>query len=235
MFLALMSQKNIQTGEGGMVVTSNPEIAKRVRLIRNHGEAIADESWDTDSLVNLVGMNFRMTELTAALGVAQLTRLDELNEARVESSRFLTENLKDISGLKVPDFPNGAIPHVYPMIYDSDITGVDREKILAALRAEGIPVGSGYLRLMYENPMFLKRIAYGKNHYPWTNSNREYFLGDCPVGEELIRNLFIWFYHFHGPNTTDDMKDVVKGFKKVFDNLDDLRSEKVKTEPVYKW
>ena len=87
--------------------------------------------------------------------------------------------------LTVPNFPESAIPHVYPLIYDNKITGVPREKILTALRAEGIPVGSGYLRLMYENPMFLKRIAYGKNHYPWINSNRKYAIGDCPIAESF--------------------------------------------------
>ena len=227
--------KNIQTGEGGMVITRDPELAKKIRLIRNHGEAVPDETWNNDSLANIVGMNFRMTELTAALGIAQLTRLDQLNKAREENAAFLTENLKEILDLTVPNFPESAIPHVYPLIYDNKITGVPREKILTALRAEGIPVGSGYLRLMYENQMFLKRIAYGGNHYPWINSNRKYAVGDCPIAENLINNSFIWFYHIHFPNSVDDMEDVVKAFKKVFENMDKLRNTDFEIKKMYKW
>lgn len=227
--------KNIQTGEGGMVVTNDPELAKKVRLIRNHGEAIPDKNWKDESLVNIVGMNFRMTELTAALGIAQLTRLNQLNQVRVENAKFLSENLQEFFGLKVPFFPEGAIPHLFPMIYDENKTGILREKILTALRAEGIPVGSGYLRLMYENPLFLKRIAYGKNHYPWCNSNRTYLLGDCPIGERLIKRSFIWFYHIHYPNSISDMKDVVRAFRKVFNNIDILRDRDLEIKNTYKW
>jgi dTDP-4-amino-4,6-dideoxygalactose transaminase len=231
--------KNLMTGEGGMVVTNNPAYAKRVRLIRNHGELIADYSWSEQELVNLVGLNYRMTELTAALGIAQLEKLDENNRIRTENAMFLCEILKDIPGLCVPKIKDGTVPHVFPMLYDSLLTGVERQKILAALRAEGIPVGSGYLHLMYENPIFLKKIAYGKNNCPWSchmyGIERNYRLGDCPVGEELLKKRFIWFYHINRPNTIDDMRDVAEAFKKVFSNLDLLKDADVDVSIPYKW
>ncbi len=227
--------KNIQTGEGGMVVTHQPELAKRLRLIRNHGESVPDSSWDDSSLINIIGMNYRMTELTAALGIAQLTRLDKLNSYRIENSNYLSDKLKNIEALCLPDFHNGSVPHVYPIIYNEKITEVNRDKILTALKAEGIPVGSGYLRLMYENPLFLRKIAYGSNNYPWTNSKRIYSTGDCPIAEELIKKSFIWFYHIHYPNTKKDMNDVVKSFNKVFNNLDKIRSSKIQINKIYKW
>jgi len=231
--------KNIMTREGGMVVTANSEIAKKVRLIRNHGELIADDSWSEHDLVNLVGLNYRMTELTAALGVAQLEKLDENNRIRTENAMFLCEGLQGIPGLYVPEIKEDDIPHVFPMLYDSSLTGVERHKILAALRSEGIPVGSGYLRLMYENPVFSKKIAYGSGHCPWSchlyGADRQYNQGDCPIGEKLIREKFIWFYHVNRPNTKDDMADVVMAFRKVFDNIESLKKINTDFTIPYKW
>jgi dTDP-4-amino-4,6-dideoxygalactose transaminase len=231
--------KNMMTGEGGMIVTKNAPIAKRVRLIRNHGESIPDDSWDDDSLANIVGMNFRMTELTAALGVAQLEKLDENNRIRSRNSDFLRDGLKGLPGISIPAHQAHAVPHIFAMLYDEKITGVGRSKVLAALRAEGIPVGSGYLRTMYENPIFLKRVAYGKDNCPWSchlyGTKREYKQGDCPVAEGLLRKAFIWFYHINRPNTISDMRDVIKAFRKVFADLGALKRNKIEGAIGYKW
>jgi dTDP-4-amino-4,6-dideoxygalactose transaminase len=232
--------KNMQTGEGGMVITNDTLIAKRLRLIRNHGESIPDDSWDNDSLINLIGMNFRMTELSAALGIGQLSKIEDNNRIRTENAYYLANELKELPGLSVPKYGPDVVPHVFASIYETSETGVERCKILAALRAEGIPVGSGYLRLMYENPIFLKKIAYGHKHCPWSchlynNSKREYKEGDCPVAEGLLREKCIWFYHIHRPNSIDDMKDVVIAFKKVFANLDLIKNADISNNKVYKW
>ncbi len=231
--------KNITTGEGGMVITKDPLFAKRLRLIRNHGESVPDETWDHDSLVNLIGMNFRMTELTAALGIAQLKKLDENNRVRTENALLLADKLKDLPGISVPVYKSDTVPHVFPLKYDETVTGVERRKILLALKAEGIPVGSGYLKMMYENPVFTKKTAYGKNGCPWSchlyNEKREYRPGDCPTAEGLIHKEFIWFYHINRPNNKDDMLDVVSAFEKVFRNLDELRHFETDMEVGYKW
>lgn len=231
--------KNMQTGEGGMIVTSDPALAKRMRLIRNHGESIPDDSWDDDSLVNIIGANYRMTELNAALGISQLAKLDQNNAVRTENAKLLANELKGLPGISIPVYEDGVVPHVFALLYDCGITGVERNKIIAALRAEGLPVGSGYLRLMYENPIFLRKIAYGKGHCPWSchlyDSNRIYAPGDCPVAENLLRDRFIWFYHIHNPNSAGEMKDVVNAFKKVFGNLEILKEEDMDLQLQYKW
>ena len=231
--------KNIMTGEGGMLITRDPLLAKRARLIRNHGESVPDDSWDDDSITNVIGMNYRMTELTAALGVAQLAKLDANNSQRVINSKYLLNHTKGLPGLSSPGFTKGAIPHVFPFLYDEAVTGVERSKVISALRAEGIPVGSGYLRTMYANPIFLRKIAYGKKMCPWSckfyGKKREYKEGDCPVAEDLIHKHAIWFYHINRPNTIRDMKDVVRAFRKVFNNLDDLNKNSINTKVGYKW
>lgn len=231
--------KNITTGEGGMAVTKTSEFAKRMRLIRNHGESVPDSSWSEDSLSNLVGMNYRITELTAAVGIAQLKKLDENNRYRIENYSYLRDSLSGLPGISVTELRQGVVPHVFSMLYDSKVTGVFRSKIIAALRAEGVPVGSGYQRLMYENPIFLKKIAYGNRHCPWScrfyGKKRTYSLGDCPVAEGLIREKFIWFYHINRPNGPGRMKQVAMAFKKVFGNVNRLKHAKIDTGVGYKW
>jgi len=225
--------KNIQTGEGGMIVTNDSSIAKKCRLIRNHGEGITDETWTDDELVNIIGHNFRMTELTAALGVAQLTRLDELNRVRVENSNHLLENLKNVDNLIMPKFSDSSVPHVFPMRYIGD--SVSRNKIIKAICAEGINVGMGYLKPMYANDIFIRKIAYGKNKYPWSTSNVEYNYGDCPIAEHLLKNEFIWFYQIGAPNDITDMDDVIIAIHKVFSQLDELNKLDIDDNISYKW
>jgi dTDP-4-amino-4,6-dideoxygalactose transaminase len=231
--------KNITTGEGGMVITNNPGFARKARLIRNHGESVPDASWDDESLVNLIGANYRMTELTAAMGLAQVDKLNRNNCERSRNYHYLNKGLKGLPGLATVELRKGCVPHIYPLLYDQKSTGVERGKVLAALRSEGIPVGSGYLRTMYENPIFLRKIAYGKGHCPWSchlyGQKREYKAGDCPVAEELIRDKFIWFYHLNRPNTVADMADVVAAFRKVFSNIEVLRKSSVNIKLGYKW
>ena len=225
--------KNIQTGEGGMIVTNDPLIAKKSRLIRNHGEGIADETWSNDDLINIIGHNFRMTELTAALGIAQLTRLEDLNKVRIENANYLIENLQNIDNLIMPKFSTNSVPHAFPMRY----TGkeIERNKIIKALVAEGINVGMGYLKPLYENEMFLRKIAYGKDGYPWSKSKISYNSGDCPIAENLIKNEFIWFYQITAPNDFKDMDDVIAAIKKVFSQLEELKTIHIDKKINYKW
>ena len=220
--------KNIMTGEGGMIITNNPLFAKKCRLIRNHGESVPDESWNEEDLVNIAGMNFRMTEITAALGIAQLQKLEENNHVRKTNADYLIENLDGLRGLKVMRFADEEFPHILPFVYDEEETGVAREIILHALRAEGIPVGSGYTRLMPENPIFQKKIAYGRHNCPWSchlyEDTVSYSAKNYSVASGLLYKKFIWFYHIHSPNTVDEMKSVVQAFRKVFSNLKALRT-----------
>ena len=231
--------KNITTGEGGMAITSDPALAKRMRLIRNHGESVPDDSWSCDEVVNIVGMNYRMTELTAAIGIAQLGKLSENNRIRTDNAAFLAKGLNGLPGISIPGFSKGAIPHIFAVIYDEEKTGVGRDEVLAALRAEGIPAGSGYVRTMYNNPVFIKKAAYGEQGCPWSchlyKKARTYAMGDCPVAEELIAKKFIWFYHINRPNGISDMEDVLKAFKKVIENKEELKKIDSDITVGYKW
>jgi len=85
--------KNMMTGEGGMLLTDDDEIASKARLVRNHGEMVAPSMDKRTYTSEILGWGYRMTELEAALGVAQVDKLDYLNEQRIELCKYLAEKI----------------------------------------------------------------------------------------------------------------------------------------------
>lgn len=217
----------MMTGEGGMVTTNQPALARKCRLIRNHGEVVADDSYPQEDLI--VGYNFRMTELTAALGIEQLKKLQANNTARNSNAQYLRKHLGQFPGLTMPYIPPEVDwqCHIFGMLYDEDITCVPRMVLVKAMHEEGIPVGTGYVRLMYENPIFLKQSAFGTSGFPfrppWSSGNVHYNSGMCPTGEDLIYRKFLWLYQVNSPATERDMAGIVRAFEKIYANLDRLR------------
>ena len=227
---SFQQSKNIMTGEGGMLVTNDPEIARRARLIANHGETTLEEHHSDDEIANVIGCNFRMTELSAALGRAQLPKLAAVNEWRNQNYRILVEELSDLPWLTPPYVPEGVtyVSHVAAFLYDGKALGLSRDVFVAALRAEGVPVGTGYTRTQYECPTFLRRIAMGRDGWPWTAGPRpspvKYQRGLCPVSESLLGERFLWLYHVAHPSTPDDMRDVAAAIRKVGAHAAELAS-----------
>lgn len=229
---SFQQSKNIMTGEGGMIITSDPDLAARARQILNHGELTFGDDATDEELANVVGFNFRMPELCAAVGRAQLQKLDFVNAWRTRNADVLRKELTGLPGIDLAPSQrcNGGdivdVPHFFVALYDAAEVGVSREVFVAALREEGIPVGTGYSRPMYAAPTFLRRIAYGRDGYPWNapgaNSSVEYFKGMCPVAESLLSERFLWLYHIAYSSTEDDMKDVAVAFRKIMANMDEL-------------
>ncbi|MBI2387688.1 MAG: DegT/DnrJ/EryC1/StrS family aminotransferase [Elusimicrobia bacterium] len=238
---SLQDTKNIVAGEGGVIVTSDESLARRCRLIRNHGESIPGPDATPEELCNIVGFNFRMTELTAAVALAQIKKLSRNNQQRNVNARYLAQRLAKLPYLRIAEgfASDGNVCHVLAMTYDAKTSGVSRDAVLAAIRAEGIPVGGGYPRLMPENPMFTKKIAFGMDGWPWSGFPHgramRYRREDYPVAASLIYEKFIWFYHVNAPNTPKDMEDAANAFKKVFSNLDALKGYAPTGPKVYKW
>lgn len=224
---SFQQSKNIMTGEGGMIVTRDAEVARRCRLILNHGEVVFDDNSDPADMVNMVGFNFRLPELCAALGRAQLRKLDSVNAWRARNADILRRELDGLAGITLPPSqrhesggPARDVPHLFVSLYDGEVMGMPRELFVAALREEGIPVGTGYVRPMYANPMFLKKIAFGRAGAPWVSpdgkaSPVEYRHGQCPVAERLLGRSFLWFYHIAYSSTEDDMLDIGRAVRKV--------------------
>jgi len=222
---SLNYHKHIHTGEGGVLVTNDDELADRMRLIRNHAEAVVEDK-GTTSLNNMIGHNFRLGEIECAIGIEQLKKLKELVTTRQQAAERLAEGLKDLTGLRLPII-NDDCTHVYyvfPLIVNVDKLGVSRDLIIRALEAEGVSgLASGYVNI-HLLPMYQKKIAYGSHGFPWTlreaRQNINYTKGICPVAEELHEKTFIGFQMCLHELSSNDIDLIVSAFKKVWENLD---------------
>jgi dTDP-4-amino-4,6-dideoxygalactose transaminase len=225
---SLNYHKHIHTGEGGVCVTDDPALAERMQLIRNHGEAVVGDK-GTGDIVNMIGFNFRMGEIEAAIGLEQLRKLPGLLRERQAAAERLARSLEGLKGLRPPVVQPGCT-HVYyqfPMIYDDRETGVPRARVVEALTAEGVPsVSGGYVNI-HLLPMYEKKIAYGKKGFPWVpeiyKGNVRYGKGTCPRAEDLNERSYLKIEM--GLHRFDDRRvDLIgQAFRKVWAGLDRLR------------
>ncbi len=166
--------KNMTTGEGGMVTTNDADLAKRMRLLRSHGES---EKY----LHTSVGFNYRMTDVEAAIGLSQLGRLASVTARRQAIAERYNEALASIDGLEAPGVTQGAqsVYHLYPVRLDPDafaevdggVRGV-RDMFAEALRAEGVAAAIHYPYALTQQPAFASMVR-----------------GSCPVAERLADTL----------------------------------------------
>lgn len=225
---SLNYHKHIHTGEGGILVTDNDEIAERLRLIRNHAEAVVGDKGQ-NNLANMIGYNFRLGEIECAIGIEQLKKLQGLVESRQRIADRLNAGLSDLSGLRTPIVKAGCthVYYGYPMVLDTKMLGISRDKIHAALKEEGLAVSKRYQNL-HLLPMYQKKIAYGSNGFPWSSDicHREidYRKGICPAAESLQDNNFLGFGMCLYEYTDPDVDLVVAAFKKVWAQLDVLKA-----------
>lgn len=224
---SLNYHKTIHCGEGGIVVTDNEELAERLQLIRNHAEVVVKNK-GVKNIVNMIGYNYRMTEIEAAIAIEQLKKLENLLTPRIAAAEYLTEHLSGIKGI-VPPRVRVGVRHgyyVYSLRYDADIVGVPREKFVSALNAEGIPMVSGYVEPIYLEPCYQQRIAFGKHGFPFTYSGYkgtvDYHKGICPVTERMHYKELMYTNLCHANLTPRDLGDVTAAISKVYENRKEL-------------
>ncbi len=227
---SLNYHKHIHSGEGGIIVTNDDALADRLRLIRNHAESVmANKGYDgVKSLVNMVGFNFRMTELECAVAREQLKKLPALLLERQANAAYLNEALKAIPCLKTTTLREGAVHayYVHPLEFDAQIAGVHRDIFIKAVKAElprtimrddsDVLMGCGYVKPIYLQPLFANKIAFGSKGYPFNLSNVTYKKGDCPVCENLHFERLFTHELMRPPATKADLDDVVSAFEKVW-------------------
>ena len=224
---SLNYHKTIHTGEGGVIVTNDSSLAERVQLIRNHAEVVV-KGKGVDNIVNMVGQNYRMTELEAAIGIEQLKKLPKLVDRRRENAQWLDSRLGEFSCLKIPVTSPGCLHgyYVYAMRYVRENGGPSREAVVSAIRAEGIPVGVGYVEPIYLQPVYQNKIAFGKNGFPFTAPYYygfvSYAKGICPVTERMHFEEVITGDFCHANLDEASLMDIAKAFEKVFSNLSSL-------------
>jgi perosamine synthetase len=227
---SLNRHKNIQCGEGGVACTNDDELGLRLKLIRNHGENVVDKAgFQPKSLANMIGFNFRMTEVEAAIAHEQLKKMNPLNAHRAEIAAFFDARLSKIPFITVPARRSDCT-HVYYMynaLFDERLAGVARTVFVDAIRAEGIPIWGGYLQPLYLEPLYQQRIAVGSRGFPFVGPHYtgtlDYTKGLCPVAEEYWEKRTITNPYLYPPLTLADAKDITDAFEKVNAGLGQLR------------
>jgi dTDP-4-amino-4,6-dideoxygalactose transaminase len=155
------ANKQLTTGEGGMLVAPDGELAERVRSERNQGRA-PDMGWLAH---DRLGFNYRLSDVAAAIGVGQLERLDELLAARARLAQAYRERLDGIEGLDLPcpdrgDERRGWFVYVVQLPEDAD-----RELVIAALGADGVEA-KAYLPCIHLFPFYRERFGYSEGRFP---------------------------------------------------------------------
>jgi len=203
---SFFATKHMTTGEGGAITTNNPEWAELARQFRSHGMKGRNDHI-------LLGYNYRMTEMAAAMGIVQLGKLDALNEARIRVSETLIERLKDIPWMTLPQVPD-YVRHTYFWLHawiDEEKLGFSTQELIARLRQKKIEV-----RHRYVEPLYRQRLLQLDNpHCPF--HGLQYRGVDIPAyGEMYLPNAEKVAGHIIGlPNRPDMTDDEIEWVSQV--------------------
>ncbi|HOD83179.1 MAG: UDP-4-amino-4-deoxy-L-arabinose--oxoglutarate aminotransferase [Planctomycetes bacterium ADurb.Bin126] len=161
---AFYPNKQITTGEGGMLVTDDPQIRDLARSLRNQGRATDD--WLAHARL---GYNYRLSELAAALGEVQMVRLDDILECRRRVARLYHDALADLDALHLPAMaqPHDASWFVYVVRLADDFSAQDRDAILARLRQMGVGCNN-YFSPIHLQPYIVERFGTRAGQFPRT-------------------------------------------------------------------
>jgi len=225
---SLNYHKHIHTGEGGILVTNDDGLAERLQLIRNHAEAVVGPKGVTD-ITNMIGHNFRLGEIECAIGIEQLKKLDHQVATRQCAAERLTSALAGLAGLQTPVVREGCshVYYVYPLIVDPAAVGVSRQRLYAALVAEGVQCLAAGYQNVHLLPMFQQKIAYGRSGFPWSASfsrqDVDYAKGICPVAERLHDATYLGISICSFNFSDDEVDAIAAAFHKVWSQLPRLR------------
>ncbi|MBP6965414.1 MAG: DegT/DnrJ/EryC1/StrS family aminotransferase [Armatimonadetes bacterium] len=223
--------KCLCSGEGGMLVTDDEEVYERAKMVWSFGEA-RTPSEDRDYHAYALGWMYRNNDLTAAFGRAQLTRLDRYLEVQRRNAHALAEELSGIPGLILPVEPEGRLHnwYNYTLRVDPSACGYSgsetmfRDAVMAAVQAEGVPVGIWQRFTLPAMTVFQARNAYGRG-CPWECPHSgpvSYDPGDFPVAQRHCDTHFGMTDPLRAPNDRSVARLVGMAIRKVFENLRDL-------------
>ncbi len=188
--------KNMFVGEGGMTCTNSDEFAEKLRFLRTHGQT--GKYYHT-----MLGLNYRMTDVEAAIGREQLKRLDDMITVRSKNANILNSGLSSINGIQLQKITDGGISawHQYCILVQPDIFGCDRDALGDKLREKGVATGVHYPRGCHQQPILQE--LYGEV--------------SLPVTEQLCQSILALPVH-HGL-TEDDVNYVVESISSIAKNM----------------
>lgn len=180
---SLQQWKHITCGDGGLAITSDPELARRMRLF-------GDKGWPRDKSRRheTFGLNYRMTELHAAVARAQLAKLPGVLARRRAAARQLLAELGPVPGLHLPGNAEDHAWWLLPIVIDGGLP-FDNTEFASALVAQGIPARGGYLEeALNRAPALAGAPVYGASRFPL---DAGFTPADCPRAEELVGRTLV--------------------------------------------
>jgi len=186
--------KVMTTGEGGIITTDNDEMAEKARVLRDQGK----ENFNSNIIIEL-GYNWRLPEISAAIGLTQLRRLPEIIEKRNKVAKYFDKELEKIDGIKPVKTPPNILNNYYKHISLVQ-KGKDREKLKSDLRTLGVRCsGEVYWPPLHLQPIYKKLLGV-----------RE---GDFPLAEDACKRMVC--LPLYAQMTTEDIQYVIKNVKQA--------------------
>ena len=199
-----------------MCVTNNSDLALRLQLIRNHGEAVVEDIQFNEDGKPILGFNFRLGEMEAAIGRSQLKKLPHLNESRIRIANYISKRLQNLTGLAlpIPDEKRNHVYYIYMMRVLEEKAGLTRSQLVQSLNAENLQLFEGYCR-----PLYLQALY--KHSWPGKQAH-EYTEGTCPNAELLFsKQAFFHSYLYEAVEHTAVI-DLCDAIERIWDNRDQI-------------
>lgn len=222
--------KVIQSGEGGMLVTNDRRFAYRAQLVRNHGEAVMDDVWNSEPEARelLAGSNYRFSELHAAIVIEQFKKLEAFNAARAVLADYFTEKLSAFSWLAPVSVLPGErhVYYLYPVKYFAERLGISRKTFAQAMKAEGFLIQEGYQKPLYLLPIYQQRRMFERSQFPFISSeyptDASYEKGLCPVAERLYESELIVTHLCQPPKTKETIDQFIETLSRIESSVEAL-------------
>jgi dTDP-4-amino-4,6-dideoxygalactose transaminase len=208
---SFQSSKNLTSGEGGIVITSDEKIANMVDSLRNVGRVKGGQWYEH----HFLGCNYRITQLQTVLLSLQLKRLDEQTRRRNENGLYLTSLLESIPGIRPLTRGHDVTLHTYHLYifrYDkSFFCNLPKKEFATMLSAEGVPSFMGYPEPLYKQPVFQQ-----KNFMCYVIPEHiDYTTVHCPVTEKACYEEAVWIMQHAMLGTREDMEKIASAIRKI--------------------
>ena len=226
---SFQNSKNIPMGEGGAIVSNDDAFMDRCYSYHNYGNPYGSVAGELSPGAVRIGTKLRLTEYQAAIGLAQLERLEGETELRNQNASLLKSEIETTPGIthyRLYPKVNRAAFHLFPFRYDQqEFKGLSRSKFIAALKSEGVPCYDGY-RPLNKMP-FLKNTLESKFYrkfYPSAklDYNRYMEANHCPLNDQLCEEA-IWIPQNVLLGDTNDMKQIGVAISKIYENAESLK------------
>ncbi|MGC6422231.1 MAG: DegT/DnrJ/EryC1/StrS family aminotransferase [Flavobacteriaceae bacterium] len=194
-------RKSITTGEGGMITTNDDLLGTRLQVLRNHGASISEEQRHHGPKpyilpdFNVLGYNYRMTDLQGAIGEVQLKKLDTFIEERSHWAAFYTNELKAIPWIQVPEFSSDYSHgwQSFVLLIDEDIAPNSRNAIMEELQRAGISTRPG-THAVHMLGYYADRYIITPSDYPGAQSANDKSIS-IPLHNQMVKEDFHYVVH----------------------------------------